>query len=307
MNSHTDRDGGARTGFLGVQRRSAFRWAAAGVVVLVAGAVALVGRKPAAGDALARARRTGVLRIGYAIEAPYAFLGQGGRVTGESPEIARLVAEQLGIARVEWHLAEFDTLIDELEAGRFDVIAAGMFRTPERERRVSFSRPTFRVHGALLAPCGNPLGLRGVAGLQTNPVVRVAVLSGSVEQAGLARLGVPAARVVAAPDARTGRELVRSGQADCLLLSAPTIRWMAHEDPADGAVVVELADGDEVEGTGAGAFQFRRGDVALRDAWDRVLAAYIGGAAHRQLVQPFGFAAGELPGPEGVAAPPEPR
>ena len=65
-------------------------------------------------DALARARREGFLRVGYAVEAPYAFLTPEGEVTGESPEIARAMAQQLGIPKVEWRLTEFGSLIDAI-------------------------------------------------------------------------------------------------------------------------------------------------------------------------------------------------
>ena len=43
-------------------------------------------------DSLARVRRAGVLRIGYAIEAPYLFLDAGGKLTGLEYETAQAVA-----------------------------------------------------------------------------------------------------------------------------------------------------------------------------------------------------------------------
>src|SRR5690606_16634992 len=67
------------------------------------------------------------LRVGYAIEAPYAFLDEDGRVTGEAPETARWVARRLGRGEPEWVLTEFGSLIGQLQEGRFDVIACGLF------------------------------------------------------------------------------------------------------------------------------------------------------------------------------------
>lgn len=83
-------------------------------------------------NSLTSLQQSSTIRIGYAVEAPYAFLTTDGEVTGESPEIAKRVARQLGFNNIIWRQTEFGDLLDELEAGRIDVIAAGMFVTPVR-------------------------------------------------------------------------------------------------------------------------------------------------------------------------------
>ncbi|NTV62864.1 MAG: transporter substrate-binding domain-containing protein, partial [Oscillochloris sp.] len=106
-----------------------------------------------------RIKRVDTIRIGYAVEAPFAFLAPGDVVTGESPEVARAVVQRLGITQITWVQTDFDQLIPELEEGRFDLIAAGMFITPDRAQRVAFSQPTFHVKQGLLVLVGNPYGL----------------------------------------------------------------------------------------------------------------------------------------------------
>ena len=101
-------------------------------------------------DSLANLRARGVIRIGYAIEAPYAYLADDGNVTGLDPEVARMVANRLGIPRIEWRLMEFDALLAGLKSGQYDVTAAGLFITPERARQVIFSQPTFQARPGLL-------------------------------------------------------------------------------------------------------------------------------------------------------------
>jgi polar amino acid transport system substrate-binding protein len=214
------------------------------------------------------------------------------------------MAARLGIPRVEWRLTEFGGLIEGLEAGRFDVIAAGMFITPGRQQRVAFSLPAFRVGPGLLVRKGNPLGLRSYADLLQNPQARVAVVSGSAEESQLLRLGCPGERLVRVPHALSGRAAVESGLADALALSAPTVRWMAA-DPRPGlAGTVEACTAAE-DGAAAqralGGFAFRKGDRALRLAWDAELAAFVGSPEHRRLVSAFGFTDAELP--PGAAAP----
>jgi len=277
-------------------------WLAGGMILMVGLALAVWGGwtwRRSEGDALARARQTGVIRIGYAVEAPYAFLSPEGQVTGEAPAIARVIASRLGIARIEWRLAEFAGLIDDLEDGRFDVIAAGMFATPDRQRRVAFSRPTFRAGPGLLVRRGNPQGLHSYAELLRKRETRVAVLMGSMEEAHLRRIGCPEERLLRVPDAMSGRVAVRSGQADALALSAPTLRWMTLH-PIAG--VTEMAapfaepEGGLAPPSAEGGFVFRRGEVALREAWDAELARFVGSEEHRRLVAAFGFTPAELPG-----------
>lgn len=283
---------------------SAFRrlslWiAGAALLVLVfALAPSVIRRALPRRDALAEARQTGVIRIGYAVEAPFAFITPEGKVTGESPEIARVISARLGIPRVVWRLATFGDLIEGLGAERFDVIAAGMFITPERQQRVAFSLPTVQVGPGLLVRKGNPLALHSYADVIRCGEARVAVLAGSVEEAELLRRGMPSGRLVRVPDAVSGRAAVREGQVAALALSAPTIRWITQH-PIAG--LTELAEPftDAEAGAAAlvsrGAFAFRKEEVALRRAWDAELARFLGSEEHRRLVSRIGFSEAELP------------
>lgn len=120
-------------------------------------------------DSLDRLRSKGTITIGYAVEAPYAFLTPDGTVTGEAPEIAKVMASRLGIGHIAWRQVEFGSLLAELEAGRIDVIAAGMFITPKRADRASFSLPTFRVREGLLVPRGIRAGSPPTARRPSSP------------------------------------------------------------------------------------------------------------------------------------------
>ena len=269
---------------------------ALGVIVAVGGV--MVFRGGSESDTFAKARRDGAIRVGYAVEAPYAFLTPDGQVTGEAPEIARVIAGRLGIPRIEWHLTEFGSLIEGLEAGHFDVIAAGLFIIPERSQRVAFSTPTFKVGSGLLVRKGNPHRLHSYADLLKNREVRIAILSGSVEEQRLLRLGLSAERLVRVPDVFSGRALVTSGQADGLALSTLTLRWMALHNGADSTELAspfEDASPSSPPGLDLGAFAFRPEDRALCAAWNAELRKFIGSDEHRRLVSTFGFSAAELP------------
>lgn len=244
---------------------------------------------------LDRLRERGAIRVGYAVEAPYAFVDSGQSApTGESPRIAALIAERLGIPAVQWRQCEFGALIDELEQGRIDVIAAGMFVTPARAERIAFSRPTFQVSPGLLVGRGNPLDLHGYGPFGAGAAVRLAALAGSVE-ASLLR-DVAGVRLIEVPDAAAGRAAVETGAADGLALSSPTIQWMAlHDRLGQTEVAHPFEVGAEPTRQGRGAFGFRREDEQLRAAWDAELARFVGSPEHLALVAPFGFTRADLP------------
>ena len=258
-------------------------------------------------SSLANLQRMGNIRIGYAVEAPYAFVAKDGRVTGESPEIAREVVARLGIGHISWRQDEFGSLIADLESGRIDVIAAGMFVTAQRERQVAFSVPTFHVREGLLVPLGNPHRLHSYSQAVETPGIRVAALAGSVEEKALLRLGLPTRRLMTEPDALTGLMAVESGVADALALSSPSLHWLALQKKLGRtAVVSPLATSARNASGYDGAFAFRKDDNRLRGAWNAALRSYLGTPGHSALVARFGFTAAEMPGPPVAREIPKP-
>jgi polar amino acid transport system substrate-binding protein len=248
---------------------------------------------------LSRLQKEGVIRIGYAVEAPYAFLEPGQEVTGESPEVARQIVARLAISHIEWRQVEFGSLIDELQAERIDVIAAGMFITPERAKIVSFSEPIFHVNQGLLVAKGNPRQLHAYEQIQTQPNLKIAVLAGSTEEHLLLQLGILKNQLVIVPDALTGRIAVEAGVVDGLALSAPTIQSMVLQGQVgkvEAAQPFEQPRITEQKHLGYGAFAFRKQDIALLKAWNALEKGYIGSPEHLRLIARFGFTQAELPG-----------
>ena len=247
---------------------------------------------------LSRIRKAGVIRIGYTVEAPYAFLAPDGKVTGESPEVARRIVERLGIPGIEWRYVKFSHLIDDLEAGNIDVIASGMFITPERARRARFSEPTFHARQALLVRKGNPLALHSYEQALKRPGTRITAISGSVEEQLLLHIGYSKERLVPVPDALTGLSAVESGIADGLALSSPTLRWITSHNRGNRVEIAQPFDQPRatIGNLGYGAFVFRKQDGALQHAWSDAQKGFIGSPDHVHLLKRFGFTEKELPG-----------
>lgn len=254
-------------------------------------------------DGLSRARAGGVLRVGYALEAPFVVLQPQPhaeasapilRVSGEAPEVLRATLARLGFTRLAWLRADFGSLIHELESGRIDVIAAGMFITPARARRVAFSQPTVELRTGLLQPASLQPAAGSMIELLRYPQRRLAVLDGSVEAEQARSLGFPEGRVIAYPDAPSALDGLRRGRVEALALSSVSLRYMLRELPAGEFVL--LPDVLPEAPPGLAAFAVRRSDHRLRDALDGELARFLGSAEHLALVAPFGIEAADIPG-----------
>ena len=229
------------------------------------------------------------LRVGYAIEAPFAFLDAQGQVTGESPQTLRVALQAMGITQVEWRHVEFSRLMHELAMGRIDVIASGLFVTPQRREHLLFTRPTVGSAMGLMVHAGNPLGLRQLEDVAKASSARLAVVAGSVEVDHARRAGVPDERVVSWPDAHSAMAAVRGGRAEALALSSASLRMAVTGPSGEG---LSLVDDVGVAGSvvrGWPALAFRSQDQALRDRVDAELGRYLGTEAHVAMVRRFGF------------------
>ncbi len=133
-------------------------------------------------DTLDKIKESGSVRIGYANETPFAYTALDGSVTGESPEIVRKVFERMGIEKIEPVLTEWGSLIPGLRAGRFDLIAAGMYITPERCKQVIFTDPQYQLPDTLLVRAGNPKNLHSYEDIAKSGA-KLAIMAGTVNLA----------------------------------------------------------------------------------------------------------------------------
>ena len=256
-------------------------------------------------DTLKRAQQSGTIRVGYANEAPYAYLeSASGRLTGEAPEIARAVLAGMGIANVEGVLTEFGSLIPGLQAGRFDIIAAGMYILPERCREIAFSNPTYSVGEAFIVASGNPLGLKSYESVAQASDAKLGVVAGTVERNYARQTGVPDARVVVFPDAPSALDGVIAGRVDAYAGTSLTVNNLLARAQSPRVERATPFSDPVIAGKparGYGAFGFRKTDQDLVAAFNAALAQFIGTPRHLGLVKPFGFTRTELPGPATAA------
>ncbi len=80
---------------------------------------------------------------------PFCMVAKG-RLIGIDVDLARLMAEEMGVKVKFIFPAAYDEQIPRLLAGEADIVIAAMTRTPERGLRVNFSAPYFEVSQAAL-------------------------------------------------------------------------------------------------------------------------------------------------------------
>ncbi|AHC80783.1 ectoine/hydroxyectoine ABC transporter substrate-binding protein EhuB [Pseudomonas asiatica] len=232
-------------------------------------------------------KETSRIRIGYANETPFAFTETDGRVTGESPEIAKIIFEKMGIKQVDGVLTEWGSLIPGLRAGRFDVIAAGMYITPARCKQVIFTDPQYALPDTLLVAQGNPKNLHSYADIARNPDVKLAIMAGTVNLAYARDSGITDAQILQVPDTTAQLQAVRAGRADAAVGTQLTMKGLAKKG---GDKVEAISDfTDDPAHTGYGALAFRPEDKALRDAVNAEMKKWLGSEEHLKTVAPFGF------------------
>jgi polar amino acid transport system substrate-binding protein len=305
--------GGGRTSWSrrALLRRGVALAAAVGGGALSAGcATAASGGSYAVGaSTLERARAAGIITFGIANEAPYGFTGPDGTVTGAAVEVARAVFAELGVPEVRPVTVDFGELIPGLTLARqFDVIAAGMFVTPERCSAVAFSVPDYTAPTAFLVPAGNPRGVATFDDVREQDL-RLAVLGGAVEYRYALDSGIAEEQLQQLADQQALLLAVEDGRADCAALTNISLNNAVAGNP-DAAVEVTpgffpvIGDREIVS---AGAFAVRPGDDDLLDALNERLRRMQQSGEWLRIAEPFGFGPENIPGPnvttEALCAP----
>lgn len=246
-------------------------------------------------DTLASAREAGTIRVGIAGEVPYGFTSEG-RVTGQAPEVARVVFRGMGINEIEAQQVDFDGLIPGLNARQFDVVSAGMFITSERCQQAAFSIPDYLAPTAFLVPTGNPQQVTRFEDI-IEKQLGVAVLSGAVEGGYAEDSGVPANMIQTLGDQVGLLQAVLNGRVYAAALTNISLNRLVEDNPDAQVEVTEgfnpVINGAEV--ISAGGFVFRNGDNNLRMAFNEELRRIQQSGAWLDAAGPFGFTEENLP------------
>lgn len=234
-------------------------------------------------------REKGSVTIGFANEKPYSY-EEDGELQGAAFAIAKEVFKGLGIDHIDGHLSDFGQLIPGLNAGKFDVITAGMAITPDRCENVAFGEPEMKYGEGLIVEAGNPEGLYSYKDVANNPDIVIAVMSGATENDFLIREGVSEDQIMSVPDIPASFSAVESGRADATTGTEMTIKMALESANSDDIEFVNEFEQPDIEGVPSyGAAAFRTDNDALREAYNEELAKLKESGKLLELIEPYGF------------------
>jgi cystine transport system substrate-binding protein len=190
---------------------------------------------------------------------PFSFHAEGaGDLTGYDVEIARAVAEKLGV-KANFQETQFDGIFAGLDAKRFDTIANQISINAERKAKYDFSKPYTISTGVIVTKADN------------NSINSFESLKGKTTAQSLTsnfyKLAVDAgANVQSVEGWAQGVSLVREGRVDAIVNDKLTYLDYAKANPDAGLkIAAETTDKSE------SAFVFRKGSTELTSAVDKAL------------------------------------
>ncbi|MFF3844687.1 ectoine/hydroxyectoine ABC transporter substrate-binding protein EhuB [Streptomyces sp. NPDC002328] len=245
------------------------------------------------GDLLERLRAQGVVRLGIAGEIPFGYIDKDGRMTGEAPELARVIFKRLGIDEVQPVPTEFGSLIPGLNSQQFDVVAAGMYVNPERCEQVIFADPDHQMLDSFIVRKGNPENLHNYQDV-VEKKARFATGTGYAQIEHAVEAGYKRSDILVMPDQVAGLNAVEAGRVDVFAGTAVTVRDVVKKSAKAEAAkpFAPLVDGEpRVDG---GAFAFRPTETKLRDAFNVELRKLKKSGELFRILKPFGFTEAEM-------------
>ncbi|WAU86173.1 ectoine/hydroxyectoine ABC transporter substrate-binding protein EhuB [Streptomyces sp. Qhu-G9] len=245
------------------------------------------------GDLLDRLKAQGVVRLGIAGEIPFGYIDKNGELTGEAPELARVIFKRLGVDSVQPVPTEFGSLIPGLKSQQFDVVAAGMYINAERCEQVIFSDPDYQMLDAFIVRKGNPKNLRDYKDVVESKA-KFATGTGYAEIQYAVEAGYKESDILIVQDQVAGMNAVEAGRVDVFAGTALTTREVVKKSRKVESTepFAPLVDGKPH--TDGGGFAFRPTETRLRDAFNVELKKMKESGELLRILRPFGFTKNEM-------------
>lgn len=242
-------------------------------------------------------REEGVVVVAIANEFPYGYLDDENVLKGESPDVAKAALEIIFGEEVKFEavVTEWGALIPGLNAGRFDMITAAMYVTPERCEAAAFANPDYTIVDGLVVAPGNPFDLHSYADIAANPDVQAGTGNGYAEKGYMMDEGVAEDQITLFPDDASGIAAVQAGQIDAWTGSAPTVVAIMSDLGDDAGA--ELVEDFEPSVAAFGAAVFRQEDADFVEAYNAALEELKESGMLLEIHERYeGFGAWTLPG-----------
>ncbi|GAA2130509.1 transporter substrate-binding domain-containing protein [Nocardioides bigeumensis] len=248
------------------------------------------------GSAFDDIKEAGVIKVGYANEAPYAYQ-QGGELTGTAMELLKAFFAEHDV-EVEGEVVEFAGLIPGLEADRYDIVGAGMYILPERCEIANFGPPEYQMNTAFAVARGNPLGITSYQDVVDSDAV-YATSSGVAEIEYAEVAGVPEDRIKIYPSYADAAAALGAGRVDVMAQQQMGLKSTLEALDSDRVEYVDLTEPPiDVRGNpavGYGGTVFPKESEDLREAYTEWLAQAREDGSYQEIMAEFGFGPDNIP------------
>lgn len=197
--------------------------------------------------------------------------------TGFDIELIRAVAERLGYEKVEFVDVDFTQILSELDAKKYDVAAAAIEITPEREKKVLFSTPYIKTGNVIVAP-------HAYSGEESAAVLankKVAVEDGAITAA-LAKEND--AEPLPCPSSEEALAKLAKGDADFAILDHNVAVYLLENGHADEGKIFE---GVSLGDTGEVGIAIRKDDAEMQKKVNDALADFMRTTNYDQLKKSY--------------------
>jgi polar amino acid transport system substrate-binding protein len=274
----------------------------AAALVMLLGTSALTACRHSGTGALGRIQRTGKIIIATDALYPPNEFKRGDQIVGFDVDLGTAIARKLGV-KAEFQDVKFDTILQALDEGKYDLSLSSFSDTRERESRFDFV--TYLSAGTMLMVSkGNPRHLRP-DGLSLCGK-KVAVEKGTTQEEELSH------RDVTRPDAGARVEACRSGHRPTPIrlsyddqAAATDALLKGHADAAltdsPSAAYEEKESGGRIECTGMPyatalyGVAIPKREADLRDAVFKAMKDLMSGGTYQRLTARWGLTAQAVP------------
>ncbi|MEX5719819.1 ABC transporter substrate-binding protein [Geodermatophilus maliterrae] len=238
-------------------------------------------------------RDAGTLEVGTeALYPPYEYLDEDGQtIIGLDPDLLDAITGRLGVEYTLTNTA-FDGLLPALDGDRFDVVAAAVTDTTERQANYDFV-DYFLAGQAIVVASGNPEGIETVEDLCGQPV---SVLVSSAQESLLNQFNgeqcaADPIQITSLPTDQDALLQVQSGRATASFTQEPVGRYNAAQ--IAGGNAFEVANAETLFPSPLG-YVFDKEDTQLRDAWQAALQSLIEDGTYTEILESHGLESGAV-------------
>jgi ABC-type amino acid transport substrate-binding protein len=173
----------------------------------------------------------GILRIGtYFVNPPFEYISKGAKV-GFEVDLMNEIARRLGLAPVFVN-TQWETILQEMEQGRYDCIVGGITITPNRERILAWSTPYMTTTLSLVVNRVKTPGIRSIAELKDASVgVQAATTDYDVAVAMQKRGEIGSVKVYPFDRIEEAMADLEAGKITAVMKVAPVAAWLVGKRP----------------------------------------------------------------------------